>query len=196
MLRNKLSEAIEVLQNGSIVVYPTDTLYAFGANIYNENAVNKIFKIKKRPLDIPLPVAVPNFIEMNRIAFVNNNARVLAKHFLPGSLTLILNKKNIVPDIVTGGLNKIAIRIPNNIVALELLVNSGPLTVTSANIHGMKTQGNIKDISMQFGDDDVAVYLNYGILQGKPSTIIDVSSKEPEIIREGSIKKHDILAVI
>ena len=196
MLRKKLSEAIEVLQNGSIVVYPTDTLYALGVNIYNENAVRKVFNVKKRPLDVPLPVAVANFTEMKRIAFVNNNARALAKHFLPGSLTLVLNKKNIVPDIVTGGLNKIAVRIPNNTIALELIVNSGPLTITSANIHGKKTLGNIKDISMQLRDDDVAVYLDYGILHGKPSTIIDVSSKEPEIIREGSIKKHDVLAVI
>ena len=72
MLRKKLPEAIGVLQNGSIVVYPTDTLYAFGVNIYNENAVRKVFNVKKRPLDIPLPVAVANFTEMKRVAFVNN----------------------------------------------------------------------------------------------------------------------------
>jgi len=196
MLRNKLSEAIKALQNGRIVVYPTDTLYAIGVNIYNYDAVRKVFKIKKRPLDIPLPVAVRNFTEMKKIAFINYNAMVLAKHFLPGSLTLVLNKKNIVPDIVTSGLNKIAVRIPNNTIALELLASSGPLTVTSANIHDMKTQGNIKDIRMQFKNDDVAIYLDYGVLQGNPSTIIDVSSNETKIIREGSIKKNDILAVI
>jgi L-threonylcarbamoyladenylate synthase len=196
MLKNKLSEAIKALQNGNIVVYPTDTLYAFGVNLYNENAVRNIFKVKKRPLDIPIPVAVNNFDEIKKIAFINHNARVLVKHFLPGSLTLVLNKKNIVPDIVTAGLDKVAVRIPNNSVALELLAISGPLTVTSANIHGMKTQNNIKDIKKQFRKDDVTVYIDYGILQGKPSTIIDVSSNELRIIREGSIKKQDILSVI
>jgi L-threonylcarbamoyladenylate synthase len=196
MLRNKLSEVIEALQNGRVVVYPTDTLYAFGVDIYNDNAVRKVFKVKKRPLDIPIPVAVHNFNEMKKIAFVNYNAMVLAKHFLPGSLTLVLNKKNIVPDIVTSGLKKIAVRIPNNTIALELLANYGPLTVTSTNIHGMKTLCKIKDISMQFKDDDVSFYIDSGVLKGKPSTIIDVSSNEPEIIREGSIKKQDVLAVI
>jgi L-threonylcarbamoyladenylate synthase len=196
MLRNRLSKAIEALKNGRVVVYPTDTLYAFGVNIYDHNAVRKVFKIKKRPHDIPIPVAVPNINEMKKIAIVNHTARVLANHFIPGSFTLVLDKKNIVPDIVTSGLKKIAIRIPNNKIALDLLAKSGPLSVTSANIHGMKTPDNIKDLKMQFSKDDIGVYLDYGILKGKPSTIVDVSSIETKIIREGSIKKHDVLAVI
>ena len=196
MQRNKLSEAIEALQNGRIVVYSTDTLYAFGADIYNEGAVRKVFEIKKRPFDSPLPVAVSNFTDIKRIAFVNDNARKLAKHFLPGSLTLILNKKSTIPDIVTSCMSKIAIRIPDNTVALELLSKFGPLTVTSANVHGMETPGVIKDINMQVREDDVAVYLDYGILQGRPSTIVDVTYERPKIIREGAIAKHNILAVI
>lgn len=196
MQRNKLSEAIEALQNGRIVVYPTDTLYAFGADIYNEGAVRKVFEIKKRPFEIPLPVAVSNFTGVERIAFVTDNAIKLAKHFLPGSLTLILDKKSTIPDIVTSRMNKIAIRIPDNTVALKLLSKFGPLTVTSANVHGMKTPGIIKDIDMQVREDDVAVYLDYGILQGRPSTIVDVTYERPKIIREGAIAKHDILAVI
>jgi L-threonylcarbamoyladenylate synthase len=196
MQRNKLSEAIEALQNGRIVVYPTDTLYAFGADIYNEGAVRKVFEIKKRPFDIPLPVAVSNFTGVERIAFVTDNARKLAKHFLPGSLTLILDKKSTIPDIVTSRMNKIAIRIPNNTVALKLLSKFGPLTATSANVHGIKTPGIIKDINIQVREDDVAVYLDYGILQGSPSTIVDATYERPKIIREGVIAKHDILAVI
>ncbi|MEA3458581.1 MAG: L-threonylcarbamoyladenylate synthase [Candidatus Thermoplasmatota archaeon] len=196
MQRNKLSEAIEALQNGRIVVYPTDTLYAFGADIYDEGAVRKVFEIKKRPFDIPLPVAVSNFTGVERIAFVNDNARKLAKHFLPGSLTLILDKKSTIPDIVTSRMNKIAVRIPDNTVALELLSKFGPLTVTSANVHGMETPGIISDINMQVREDDVAVYLDYGILGGSPSTIVDATYERPKIIREGAIAKHDILAVI
>jgi len=91
MQRNKLSEAIEALKNGRIVVYPTDTLYAFGVDIYNEGAVRKVFETKKRPFDNPLSIAVPNFFCIEKIAIVNDNAKRLAKHFLPGSLTLILD---------------------------------------------------------------------------------------------------------
>jgi len=196
MQRNKLSEAIEALKNGRIVVYPTDTLYAFGVDIYNEGAVRKVFETKKRPFDNPLSIAVPNFFCIEKIAIVNDNAKRLAKHFLPGSLTLILDKKNTVLDIITSDLSKIAIRIPNNTVALDLLTKFGPLTATSANVHGMETPGTIKDIRMQFKDDNVAVYLDYGTLQGRPSTIVDVTYEEPKIIREGTITKKEISAVI
>lgn len=194
--KNKISVAIDALKKGYIVVYPTDTLYAFGADVFNKSAVKKVFTIKKRPLYNPLPIAVSNFADIEEISFVNENARKLAKQFLPGSLTIILDKKDIIPDIVTGGLNKIAIRIPKNPIALELLSKFGPLTVTSANIHEMNTLGNIKDINMQFKDYDITVYLNGGFLHNKPSTIVDVTSDELRIIREGTIKKHDLMAVI
>lgn len=195
MLRNRLSEAIEALNNGRVVVYPTDTLYAFGVNIYDDNAVMKVFKIKKRPYDIPIPVAVPNINEMEKIAFVNHTTIVLAKHFLPGSLTLVLDKKNIVPDIVTSGLKKIAIRIPNNKIALDLLANSGPLTVTSANIHGKKTSYVINDLKIQFSDR-ISAYIENGRLDKNPSTIVDLTSQKPLIVRKGPIKKDDILDAI
>jgi L-threonylcarbamoyladenylate synthase len=196
MHRNKLSEANEVLQNGRIVVYPTDTLYALGADIYNEDVVRKVFRIKKRPFDIPLPVAVSNFAGIKSIAYINNNARKLAKQFLPGSLTIVLFKKNTIPDIVNSGLSKIAIRIPNNIIALKLLSIFGPLTVTSANVHGKKTPSIIENIKKQFQEDEVLVYLDNGELNGKPSTIVDATYEKPKIIREGTITKNDIYRVI
>lgn len=191
-----LSRAITALRNGGIIVYPTDTLYGLGADIYNVDAVRKVFEIKKRPLSNPLSIAVFSFDELKKIAFTDDKTRCLAESFLPGKLTLILNKKNCVSDVVTGGLDKVAVRIPNNEIALELLSEFGPLTATSANIHGTKTPGIISDISMQFKDDDVVVYLNIGKLEGQPSTIVDMTGKKIKIVREGAIAKRDILDAV
>jgi len=196
MQRIELSKAIEALQNGDIVVYPTDTLYAFGVDIYNKDAVKKVFEVKKRPLDNPLPVAVSNLVDIEKIAFVSDIARDLAEYFLPGPLTMILNKKSVILDVVTGGLDNVAVRIPDNDVALELLSRYGPITVTSANVHGKEVPDIISDIKMQFNSGDVAVYLDYGKLNGLPSTIVDMTAGKPRIVRDGAITKEEILGVI
>ena len=196
MYNGDLSKAIQGLREGYVVVYPTDTLYALGADIFNEKAVKQVFEIKKRPLSVPLPVAVSDFDMLDKIALVDDKARCLADFFLPGPLTLVLTKKSCVSGLVTSGSDKVAVRIPDNDVALELLSESGPVTVTSANVHGNKTPGIIKDVRMQFKQGDIAVYLDYGRLHGQPSTIVDVTSEKAKIIREGLITKDKILDVI
>jgi L-threonylcarbamoyladenylate synthase len=196
MSKIDLSRAITALKCGELVVYPTDTLYALGADVYNRDAVRRIFKIKNRPVDIPLSVAVANFESIESIAIVNDIAWRLAEHFLPGPLTLILNKKSTISSNITGGLDKVAVRIPDNEVALELLSKFGPLTATSANVHDMETPRDIEGIKKQFKDGDVAVYLDCGKLNALPSTIVDITTKTPKIIREGIITKKNILDAI
>lgn len=191
-----LSKAITALLNGKIIVYPTDTLYGLGADIFNEDAVKKIFDIKKRPFSNPLPVAVSDFEMLEKIAFVDEKSSNLINSFLPGKLTLILSKKDIVPDIVTSGREKIAVRIPDNEIALDILSRFGPITATSANIHGKKTPELIADINMQFSSGDIAAFLDIGKLRGEPSTIVDASGKKLVILREGAIKKEEILDAI
>jgi L-threonylcarbamoyladenylate synthase len=191
-----LSKAIVALVNGNVIVYPTDTLYGLGADIFNEDAVRKVFEIKKRPTNMPLSVAVSNFEMLEKIAIVDDRTRLLAESFLPGKLTLILKKKECISDIVTGGLDKVAVRIPDNKISLELLSRFGPLTATSANVHGKETPGIISDIIMQFKEDDISVYLDIGRLEGQPSTIVDVTEKQIKILREGAIAKSDILDAI
>jgi len=188
-----ISEAIAALRHGNLVVYPTDTLYGLAADIFNEDAVRKVFDIKKRPLDTPLPVAVSTVDEMETVAVVNDNARRLAERFLPGPLTLILQKRSCVPAVVTGGRDNIAVRIPNHTTALALLSQYGPLTATSANVHGTETSPIIKEIKMQFNTNDIAVYIDAGRLDGLPSTIVDVTTECPKILREGLISKQAIL---
>ncbi len=196
MIKLDLSKAIDALKNGQVIVYPTDTLYGLGADIFNDDAIKKIFKIKKREKNNPLSVAVANIKELEKIAFVDEKSRSLVKAFLPGKLTIVLKKKNIVSNLVTGGQYKVAIRIPNNKIALDLLTNFGPITATSANIHGKKPSVNINDINIQLKSSDIAVYLDDGKLDGKPSTIIDMTEKSIKIIRIGSISKKEIMEVI
>ncbi|UCF49799.1 MAG: threonylcarbamoyl-AMP synthase [Thermoplasmatales archaeon] len=196
MVKLDLSKAITALKSGNIVVYPTDTLYGLGADIYNVKAVRKIFQIKKRSFDNPLSVAISDISELEKIAFLNETSRRLARAFLPGRLTLILKKRSIIPDIVTAGLENVAVRIPDNKVALELLSEFGPLTATSANIHGKKTPDIIKKISMQFKKEDISVYLDIGKLDGKPSTIVDATGKSIKLLRLGAISEKEILDAI
>ena len=190
------TKAITALKKGKVIVYPTDTLYGLGADIYNEDAVRKVFEIKKRPIDDPLSVAVSNVDEIEKIAILDEESRSLVERFLPGKMTLVLKKKSVVPDIVTGGINNVAVRIPDDKIALRLLSEFGPLTATSANIHGKKTPFVIKDIKMQFKEKDIAVYLDVGRLEDEPSTIVDATGKTIKIIREGTISKKEIMSMI
>ena len=188
-----LSKAIYALSKGQVIVYPTDTLYGLGADIYNKNAVKHVFKIKNRPLRLPISVAVSCIEDLEKIAFVNDKTKKIIDTFLPGKLTIILKKKKTVPSIITSGRENIAIRMPYNIKALEILSDFGPLTCTSANIHGKTTPTNLNDIQMQFKEYDISIYINDGELKGIASSIVDLTSKKPLILREGAISKKDIM---
>ena len=191
MKKNDVSNVTEALKTGDLIVYPTDTLYALGADIFNDDAVKKVFKVKKRPYSNPLSVAVANFDAITKIAYTNDVVKKVVERFLPGPLTIILQKKDPVSNVITSGLDKIAVRIPKNDIALDLLSAFGPLTVTSANIHGEKTPYVIKEIMMQF-NTNISVYLDDGRLAGEPSTIVDLTSEKPTIVRKGALTKEEI----
>jgi len=195
MRKDDFSAAVKALGEGQLIIYPTDTLYALGADIYNETAVRKVFETKHRPFSIPLPVAVHSIQAIQTIAVMNTNAQKISTEFLPGDLTMILKKTQSVPTIITSGLDTIGIRIPNHPIALKLLAQFGPLTVTSANLHQKETKGLIRDILQQL-QTDIPVCLHAGRRQSRPSTIIDLSTDTPRIVREGSITKKEILDVI
>jgi len=194
-MKTKLSKAIESLKKGDIIVYPTDTQYAFGVDINKDDSIKKIFEIKDRPFNNPLPIAVEKFDDIEKYTYKNKYVKKIYDYFLPGKLTIILYKKENISDILTSGKDKIAIRVPNNEIALELLRKFGPLTITSANLHGKKTEGNIKKIYSQF-KENIGCFLDDEILNNDPSTIVDLTYKKPIIIRKGSISLNDILAVI
>ena len=195
MSQSDFPRALKALKNGDVIIYPTDTLYALGADIFNEEAVKRVFEIKHRPFSVPLPVAVASKKAIETIASLNENAHRIIDRFLPGTLTVLLKKKESVPMIVTSGSETVAVRIPQQRIALRLLREFGPLTVTSANLHHEKTPGIIKDILMQL-QTEVPVALDVGRLDAAPSTIVDLTMQTPRVVRSGIITEQELLDAI
>ncbi|MCD6468656.1 MAG: threonylcarbamoyl-AMP synthase [Thermoplasmata archaeon] len=193
MSEQNISFIAHHILKGGVALYPTDTLYALGSSIFDENAVRKVFEIKKRPFTEPLPVAVDSEVKLEEIVFLNDDAKRLIDVFLPGPLTIVLKKRD-VPDVVTAGKPTVAVRIPGNDKALKLLSETGPLTVTSANIHGKPVLGGVEEIRRQLGVDLPAI--DDGWLSEDPSTIVDLTADKPMVLREGIISKGRIMDVI
>jgi len=191
-----LSDACTALHNEQLVVYPTETLYALGADIFQDKALKDLFRIKHRPFSLPLSVAVSSLEQVDIIAKLNKVAEQLIQAFLPGPLTIILEKKSHISNLLSAGKNTIGIRIPNDPIALTLLSEYGPLTCTSANIHGKQTPESVEMIRDMFKSDEITVYLDDGKRNGLPSTIVDVSDGQLRICREGSISIDDLQTVV
>ena len=191
-MQNEIRKAIKLLKQGELIVYPTDTLYGLGADIFNEEAIKKVYEVKKRPFDLPLSIAIASVDEINEYAYMNEIAYKIAHEFLPGAITIILKKRKVIPDIIAK--EKIGIRIPANEIALKI-AKELPITATSANIHGKNPPKEIKEAKEQLGDK-IALYIDGGKLPGKPSTIVDVSEGKIKIIREGAIRRGEIWKIM
>jgi len=192
LAQSELDEVLATLRAGEIVVYPTDTLYGIGADPFKEASVKKVFIAKNRPFDMPLSIAVSNEKMMESVAVLNDNARRLIRKFMPGPITIMLTKKPSIPDILTSGSNSVGIRIPEHPLALALIDRFGPITSTSANLHSHKDP---IDISIPRKDlkDHVQIYIDCGKTKySAPSTIIDVSDGEVEVIRKGVVSQEEI----
>ncbi len=188
--------AAEVVAAGKLIVYPTETVYGIGADIYNESAVKNLYIAKNRPFDMPLSVAVSDKTMLESIAVLNENADNLIKAFLPGPLTIIIKKQANVPDIVTSFSQKVGIRIPDNRFALKLIKRIGPIVATSANLHGRPDAVDIDAAISDYGDS-VDTYIDAGpCTLGKPSTIVRLMDREIEIVRQGAIPVDKIKEVL
>ncbi len=180
-----ISEAIDIMAQGGIILYPTDTVYGLGANIFNNDAVKRIYEIKQRDKSKPLSVLVSNMGSMELIAHLNNNSREIINKWLPGPFTFILNKKTIVSPYVSSS-SKVGVRIPDYKIARSL-ASIFPITTTSANIANEDTLSNPHDILKQMGDC-IDLVIDVGDLEGgEPSTVIDLTYPKPSLIRSGVI---------
>lgn len=191
-----ISHAAEDIAAGKLIVYPTETVYGIGANVFDQKAVKKTFMAKDRPFDMPLSVAVANKKMMEDVADLNENADKLIGAFLPGPLTIIIKKNALVSDLVTSASQKVGIRIPDNPIALELIRRCGPIVATSANIHSHPDSTSIGPAVADLGEN-ISTYLDSGISSlGKPSTIVWLNLGEVEIVRQGAISKEQIEEVL
>jgi L-threonylcarbamoyladenylate synthase len=178
-----IHEAINVLADGGVVLYPTDTVYGLGANIFDNKAVRRVFEIKKRSFIKPLSILVSDIESINLVAKMSLSQRKTIEDHLPGPYTFILNKRNIVPRYVTGGLKNVGIRVPDNEIACRL-AGIFPITTTSANLSDDEVLSNPKEILEQL-DCEVDMVIDVGDLSSSsPSSIIDLTGLEAKIIRD------------
>jgi L-threonylcarbamoyladenylate synthase len=193
-----LKHAVESLENGKIVAYPTETFYGLGVKFDIEYSLKKLFEIKNRPKDKAMPLIIGNIELLPAITHsLNYRVDILIERFWPGPLTLILPARGDISDYITGGTGKVAVRIPGESFALHLAKKANfPITATSANPSGMPPARDAETIMKYFGNR-IDLLVDGGFTTGNlPSTIVDVTEKEIKILREGVINKDSIKRIL
>ena len=193
-----LFKAKKILESHELVAIPTETVYGLAGNIYSEMAIKKIFETKKRPFFNPLIVHIHDKSVLNEIVSdIPEKAEKLASTFWPGSLTLVLKKKDTIPDLITAGKDTVAVRVPNHPMTLELLKTLDfPLAAPSANPFGSISPTTAQHV-IDYFPTDLPMVLDGGKCQnGIESTIIGFENNEPTLYRLGSLSVEEIEAVI
>lgn len=196
--RDILQSAGNIIRNGGTVIFPTETVYGLGANALDPRAAQRIYKAKGRPTDNPLIVHISDEKMLDDIAKdVSKEARLLMKAFWPGPLTMIFYKKDIVPNQTTGGLETVAVRFPSNRIARRLIEAAEvPIAAPSANISGRPsiTSGKYAELEMQDRVD--MIILSEDSKLGIESTVVDMTTELPIVLRPGKISQVEILRTI
>lgn len=187
---------VEELKKGNIGIFPTDTVYGIGCDSLNISALKKLYDIKNRNLNKPICILVSS-IDMAKkfIKKVNSIEEKLMKNFWPGSLTIVFNKSDIVPDLLTSNLNTIGIRMPNNKLCLDIINKFGnPIAMSSANISDNSPDMDLNSLLIDFDNKvDFIVSNEEQNNNNIPSTIVRVVNNEIRVLREGSITKENIV---
>lgn len=193
-----INEAAEILKAGGLVGIPTETVYGLAANALNENAVANIFKAKGRPQDNPLIVHIAQLDDLMPLADeVPFTLIQLAQHFWPGPLTMIVPKSDLVPDVVSGGLDTVAIRMPSHEIARKVIMQSGlPLAAPSANLSGSPSPTTAKHVMDDLNGRIEAVLDGGSCAVGVESTVISLAGETPVLLRPGYITLEQLESVI
>ncbi len=193
-----IDKAKSILDRGDVIGLPTETVYGLAGNALNEDAILKIYTVKNRPKFDPL-IAHTDSLEKieSLVSSIPSEARILADQFWPGPLTLLLERKSVVPDLLTSGLDRMAVRIPNHPLALDLLEQLDyPLAAPSANPFGYVSPTTAKHVNDQLGDK-ISYILDGGDCDvGLESTIIGIEDGEITVYRLGGTKVEDIEEVV
>ncbi len=190
--RETFEQAGQIIRDGGLVAFPTETVYGLGGNAFDKDSSLKIYSAKGRPSDNPLIVHIADISEIDGIAEnVSDAARRLMEKFWPGPLTIILKKKDIVPAETTGGLDTVAVRMPSHPVALEFIKSAGvPIAAPSANTSGRPSPTMAKHVAEDM-TGRIEMIIDGGQVDiGIESTIIDMSGETPMILRPGYITKE------
>ena len=190
-----ITEAVNTVKKGGTIVFPTDTVYGFGCDPYNEKAVKSIYEIKKRKKSQLLPVLGVSKKEISKIAEFDNISNIIAENFWPGQVTLILKLKDKKIAKSMNLDNKIAVRVPKNQCVLALLKECKLLIGTSANYSGMKSFTSSQECLKKFSGFDLFIDDEMTLCKGE-STIIEIVKGKLEILREGSVSRKEIMKIL
>ena len=175
-----IKKAVSVLMHDGVIVYPTETVYGLGADAFSDEAILKVYEAKKRPLAMPVSIAVSDFDMLHAVARVEPELELFLSTFLPGPVTVVLPARKTVPVILTGGTGLIGIRMPAHDLALKLIAAfDAPITATSANLHGAKEPVTPAECTVPH-----EFLIDGGRLPGTPSTVVDLTAKR--ILRAGT----------
>jgi L-threonylcarbamoyladenylate synthase len=194
-ISQQVDKGISLLKRGGIVAFPTDTIYGLGAAASSPQAVVRVYEVKKRPANMPLPLLLAHVSQIEDVARpVTPLARLLVEKFLPGALTLVLLKSRSIPDIVTAGRTTVAVRIPAHPVPVALVEGLGaPILGTSANLSGRPSALTAGEVSAQLGGKVDLVIDGGRCPGGRESTIVDVTGEVPIVLREGALSVRELV---
>ena len=186
---NDVEEAAKYILNSEVVAFPTETVYGLGANVFDDEAVKKIFILKKRPLDNPLIVHISSKKQIGLLATeIGSTAKKIIKKFFPGPITVILKKNPIVPDRAAAVLDTIAIRMPSSKIAHEFIKACGvPIAAPSANLSGSPSPTSFLHVLHDFNGRVPCVLAGPSSKYGLESTVIDCSASVPAVLRPGMV---------
>ncbi|MFB3896203.1 MAG: L-threonylcarbamoyladenylate synthase [bacterium] len=192
--------AIQTIQNHGVVVVPTETVYGLVCSVFDAEAVTKIYAIKGRAFTKPLPVFFNSINQIKSILGANNVPDLAVKlfeRFAPGPLTIVLNCGDALPESITGKSKTVGIRIPRNPLILDIINKTNlPLASTSANLSDKPSHTDAKEVIAELGDQ-IDLILDAGVCgSGKPSTVIDLTTEQPKVLREGEILITQINAIL
>lgn len=193
----QIKKAASLIKEGELVAFPTETVYGLGADALNPEAIKKIFKAKRRPSDNPLIVHIADIEQLHELAYMKKKAKLLIDRFWPGPLTIILKKKKIVPDIVTAGMDSVALRLPSNRITLDLIRLSGkPIAAPSANLSGKPSPTTFEHVYQDM-DGRVSGMIRSGSCDyGVESTVVDLTSRKPLLLRPGGLSLEKLQEVL
>ena len=193
-IQQQVEKGISILKQGGIVAFPTDTVYGLGAYANLPQAVERVYRVKERARNMPLPLLLADVSQITEVAEpVPPIAWLLINSFLPGALTIVLPRSNSVPDIITAGSKTIAVRIPAHPVPTALAQGLGtPVVGTSANLSGRPSPLTAEEVHSQLGDKIDLVIDGGRCPGGKESTIVDVTGQTPVVLREGAISREEL----
>jgi tRNA threonylcarbamoyl adenosine modification protein (Sua5/YciO/YrdC/YwlC family) len=174
-----ISEVVEVLDQGGLIIYPTDTFYGIGCDVFNKRSIRRIYQLKKRPLSKPFSFICANLKDISLYAQVSNDAYRIMKRTLPGPYTFVLEGTRLVPRLMLTSRKTVGIRVPNNKICLAIVESLGrPIISTSINL---EEPSIIHDTYSSL----VETVIDGGVISYEPSTVVSLVEDNPEIIREG-----------